>query len=106
VALSQLAKGSGVVFNVAGADRDRRAGTPDEPPTLLDRRSAAPRSSRGRELRIVGEDRLLELAQLGARLEAELVCQEGPAGSVRVEGVRLPSGAIQRQHQLRSPPLP
>ena len=51
------------------------------------------------------EDRLLELPQLRARLEAELVGEQLPAAAVGVERVGLPSRPVEGEHQLRAPPL-
>ena len=42
----------------------------------------------------------MELAQLGPRLEPELIDEESHA-PVRCEGVRLPAAAVEREHQLR-----
>src|SRR6266516_5594947 len=58
-----------------------------------------------RELRILGEDFPLELLQLWAGLEPELLA-ERPAGlAVRLQRVRLPAGAVEGAHQLSLQPL-
>ena len=58
------------------------------------------------ERRFLLEDRLLERAQLFARLEPELVHQHASRVLVRLECVCLPPGAVERQHQLRSKAFP
>ena len=47
---------------------------------------------------------LLELPQLGARLDPELV-ERGPRVAVRLQRLRLPARAVQREHQLAAQPL-
>ena len=59
----------------------------------------------GQELGIVGEDHALQPAQLRSRLDAQLLHQQRAAGAHRLECLRLPAGAIQRDHQLRPQPL-
>ena len=55
---------------------------------------------------ILPQDRLLELAQLLARLDAELL-DESPAGiRVGAEGLGLPSRPVERQHQLPAKAFP
>ena len=56
---------------------------------------------RGGQLGVLTEDRLLQSAQIGARLETELVPQDRAKAPVDLERIRLPSAAVQRQHQLR-----
>jgi hypothetical protein len=66
------------------------------------------RSGRRREVdplrsgkrRVVVENRALQRLQVFARLEPELVAKGGSRGLVRVEGLRLPPGAIERNHQM------
>ena len=59
-------------------------------------------SRRGRaiELRVLAQDRALESLQLGPRLEAELVREPPAALAIGLERIGLPSGAIEREHQL------
>src|SRR5262249_28789713 len=57
------------------------------------------------ERRILLKDRGLETAQRLARLEPELVDEERTPGAVRLERVRLPSGAVEREHELAAQPL-
>jgi hypothetical protein len=54
----------------------------------------------------LAEHLLLQLLQLGPRFDAELVDEPAPQPTVGGEGVGLPSGAVERQHQLRPQPLP
>ena len=51
------------------------------------------------------EDRLLEPAELLARLEPELVPEPPPSAAVDVERLGLPPGAVEREHQLGPRPL-
>ena len=55
---------------------------------------------------IVPEDRLLERAECGRRLEAELVGEQLPRLLVRGERLGLPTRAVEGEHQLRPRPLP
>ena len=54
----------------------------------------------------MGEDRPLQVLQLGVRLEPELVAEQRAPGLIRIEGVRLTPGAIQSEHELCTKPLP
>ena len=69
-------------------------------------RSAGSRSSvaGGLELRVVREHPALELAQLCARLEAELVGEQRARLAVDLERLRL-AAAVEGEHQLRPQPL-
>jgi len=58
-----------------------------------------------RDQRIVAENRLLELPELGAWLDAELLDQLGPSRSIRLQRVGLTARAIEGEHQLGSQPL-
>lgn len=49
---------------------------------------------------VLPEDRLLELPQRRSRLDAQLLDQRPAGVAIFVEGVRLPSGAVERQHEL------
>jgi Protein kinase domain len=58
-----------------------------------------------RQSGVLVEDRLLELVEGGARLDAQLLHQQTPRLPVDLERLRLPSGAVQREHELRPRPL-
>ena len=73
----------------------------DAPAAFLGRELRAFRRDGCRDRRILLQDRLLEPAQLVARLEAELVGEELPAAAIRIEGLGLPARAVEREHQLR-----
>jgi hypothetical protein len=64
------------------------------------------RGSSRRERGVLHEDGLLQLAQLGRRLEPQLVGERPACPAVRGEGVRLAAGAVERAHQLPVQPLP
>ncbi len=48
----------------------------------------------------------MDLAQIGARLGAELLDEQHPGAPVEVQGLRLPARTEQRQHQLAHQGLP
>ena len=48
----------------------------------------------------MAEDLGLELAQLGARLDAELVDEAGAGSLIHVQSLRLPARTVQRDHEL------
>ena len=56
----------------------------------------------GRRIEVVGlgEDVGLELAQLGPRVDADLVRERAAGVGERAEGVGLPSGPVERQRGL------
>ncbi len=54
---------------------------------------------------VLAKDRLLEPAQLGVWLEAELVVEELPERSVRLECVGMATRAVEGDHELRAKPL-
>ncbi len=54
---------------------------------------------------ILFEDRELQLAQLGSRVDAELLGEDRARTLVGTQGVTLPAGAIQRGHELRPEPF-
>jgi hypothetical protein len=54
----------------------------------------------GGERGILPEDRLLELSQLGGRVDAELLDESAPRFLVGGERTRLQARPIQRKHQL------
>jgi hypothetical protein len=58
-----------------------------------------------RERRVLTEDRGLQLAQLGARLETQLVDERPASVVVGRQRVRLAAGAVERQHQLTPQPF-
>ena len=53
----------------------------------------------------MGEDGTLDPLQRRARLEAELVGESSAGVPVDLERLRLPAGAVQREHQLPAQPL-
>ena len=53
----------------------------------------------------MGEDRLLESLQLGARLDPELTDQHLPGAREGLECLRLTPGSVQGDHQLAPAPL-
>lgn len=57
------------------------------------------------QLRRLEEDGLFELAQLAARLEAEVFGQPGTSSLERGQRVRLASGAVEGEHELGVEPL-
>ncbi|HEY3550283.1 MAG TPA: hypothetical protein VGK69_04450 [Gaiellaceae bacterium] len=63
------------------------------------------RRFRSRERRIVAQDPALELLQLRAGVDPELVDQQLPRRSARGQRVHLPAGAIQRERVLGAKPL-
>ena len=89
-----------------GNDRESGAAEQTRAPFFGRGRCASRERGRRIEFRIVLEDRLLELAELAARLQPELIGEQVPAAAVDVERVRLPSRAVEREHQLRPPAFP
>ena len=59
----------------------------------------------GRECRVVLEDLALEPLQRLARLEPELLGERAAALLVDLKRLGLATGAVEREHQLRSRPL-
>ncbi len=57
------------------------------------------------EVGILPQDPLVQRRQLGRRVDPQLVCEHVARPLERRESVGLPSGAVQRQHQLRPHPL-
>jgi len=102
----------------ASVDED---GFPILPPTLLTihrtsardeqtrsdpRRRPRPRGPPRRvECRVLAQDRRLELAQLGRRLDAQAVDERLVGQPVGLEGVGLASGAVEGQHLLAAQPF-
>ena len=69
--------------------------------------AAAPADDRsGGDRGVVREDRLLQPPELGPRLEPELVGENAPRLLERLQCIRLPAAAVERQHQLPPQPLP
>ena len=66
------------------------------------RRRSRPRQD---ELGSLHENRTLELLQLDARLEPELLAKERTCVAIDAEAFDLPPGAVERQHELRAEPL-
>ncbi len=56
--------------------------------------------SRSHQVRVVSENRLLQLSEGGCGLEAELLVQQLPRGAIGLECLGLAAAAIQRQHEL------
>ena len=59
-----------------------------------------------RQALVLAEDRLLQLPQLGAGLQAELVEERLARGAVRLQRVRLAPRAVEREHQQAAQPFP
>ena len=88
-------------------DRSRNDGEASPArPSRADSRWLGPRRRRRRgQSRIVLEDPLLEAPQLLARLEAELLGEQGSPSPVDVERLRLAARVVEREHQLGAAPL-
>ena len=54
---------------------------------------------------VLAQDRGLELAELGAGVDAELLDERLARAAVGGERVRLPAGPVEREHQLGARPL-
>ena len=64
------------------------------------------RLARGRVQRwILRENRLLQRAQLRARLDANLLDQRSPRAPVRLERLRLPAAAVEGEHEVSTQTL-
>jgi len=57
------------------------------------------------ELRILSQDLPLELLELRARLEAQLVAERLAGLPIGLERVRLPARGVERAHQLSLQPF-
>ncbi len=75
----------------------------DEPPEL--HRRPRERCLLEQERLVLAEDRGLELAELRAGVDAELLDEGLARGAVGGERVGLPAGAVEREHELRARPL-
>src|SRR4029077_17012171 len=56
-------------------------------------------------VRLLPQDRRVHPAQERARLQPQLLDEELPSLAVRLERLRLSSGAVEREHQLGAQPL-
>ena len=78
--------------------RPRRRGC--VPPATGSRSAAADASGvHGTERVVLAQDRLLELPQLRVGLEPELLVEELPECPIRLESVRVTTGAVERHHE-------
>ena len=84
----------------AVAQRARR-----RPPGVAAVGRPAARGGWGIERGVVGEDRLVEVMQLGSRLDPELLDEDLARVAVGLQRVGLAAAAVQREHQLRVQPL-
>jgi hypothetical protein len=57
------------------------------------------------EIWVLAENRVVQAAQLGTRLEPHLVEQDPPGVPERLQRLRLPAAAIEREHALTVQPL-
>jgi hypothetical protein len=57
------------------------------------------------EIWVLGENRVVEAAQLGTRLEPDLVEQDLPGVPERLQRLRLAPTAVEREHPLAMQPL-
>ena len=73
--------------------------------TVLRRSSTGGRTAGRSSDGILAQDRLLELAQGGARLEAELLDERAARVLVGRERVGLAAGAVEREHELAAQAL-
>jgi hypothetical protein len=64
------------------------------------------RSSAGGPARVLGQDGRLQPAQLRPRVDAQLLDQDRPGPLVGQQGIGLPTGPVQGQHELGPQPLP
>ena len=81
-----------------------RTAAPTSSRLLGGRRSVRRLGGRGLgeiERRVVREDALVQLVQLGAGLHADLLDERGARLAIRRERLRLPPGPVQREHPLR-----
>ena len=63
------------------------------------------RELRGLEGRVMSQDPALEVLQLGARVDSELLHEDLSCAPIRLECVLLASGAVEREHVLGPKPL-
>ena len=69
------------------------------------RQELRPRVRRRRERVVLPEDRLLELAERRARLDPELLVEEGTRVAIRGQRIGLPAAPVQAEHQLSAQSL-
>jgi len=69
------------------------------------RRRAALPGRRQVQGRVLAEDRQLELLELRARLDRQLLGQQRPPGTVGFQRLGLAAGPVEREHQLPAEPL-
>ena len=81
-------------------DEDRR-----EPPELHRRAWCCGLRPGEQQCRVLAEDRGLEVLELRSGFDPELFDEGRPGGPIRLQGVRLPFGAVEREHQLAARPL-
>src|SRR5262249_53288801 len=55
--------------------------------------------------RLLPQDRRIDLLKRGTRLDAELIDERTPRRVVALQRVRLPTCAVEREHQLAAHPL-
>ena len=87
-----------------GRTTDQRAPRDIERGGERDDRSVAARAAPESQVVLV-EDRALELAERRSRFDPELVGERRAGALVRAQGVGLPAGAVERQHELAPQPL-
>ena len=76
--------------------RERRGRAPARPEVASPVRPPLAQVERG----VVGEDPLVQPAQLGAGLDADLLDERRARLPVRLQRLRLPPGAVEREHPL------
>ena len=99
VLVTQLGAHSSGAGQIGDEDRRRRAAALNLGGRLLRRRRAL------QQLRIVGEDRLLQALEIGSGTQPELGVERPHRLAVGVQRLPLTPGAVQRQHQLPVQPL-
>ncbi len=90
---------------IVTADDRRQAVRDATDPTLVVLARRFDRRRRGPQRRILGEDPLLELAELGTRLEPELVDEHAARGLERAQRLDLAALAVLGRHEQRPPVL-
>src|SRR5439155_23375392 len=83
--------------------QDSDSGHRPRQPSLADPQTF---STRRVEARVMLQDPPLELVELGAGLEAELIREPLPGCSQSGQRVGLTAGSVERKHQLTQEPLP
>ena len=85
--------------------RRRQRAVASAPDARRARAVGRPRRGGGIERGVVGEDRLVEVMQLGSWLDPELLDEDLARVAVGLQRVGLAAAAVQREHQLRVQPL-